>query len=90
MNQMANLALEGGDPRDPEHPVATITHGNQSVEQQQIHAIHDPSITFEEYMYYATITRQEEKHANERFVAASGPKVSRFYSYPSYCPIYRR
>jgi hypothetical protein len=75
MNQMANLALEGGDPRDPTHPVATIAHGNQSVEQQQIHAIHDHSVTFEEYMYYAAITRAEEKEANARFVAAAGPKV---------------
>lgn len=35
---------------------------------------HDPSVTFEEYIYYASITRAEEKIANERHVAAAGPK----------------
>jgi hypothetical protein len=75
MNQLANLALEGGDPRDPDHPVRTISHGNQCVEQQQIHAIHDPSISFEEYLYYANITRAEEKEANDQFVTTAGPKV---------------
>lgn len=34
---------------------------------------HDPSITFEEYLYYADITRAEEAAANERYVAARGP-----------------
>jgi hypothetical protein len=32
-------------------------------------------VTFEEYIYYATITRAEEKIENERFVAAAGPKT---------------
>jgi hypothetical protein len=75
MSQMANLALEGGDPRDPTHPIETITHGNKPVESELIPAIHDPSVTFEEYMYYGAITRAEEKAANERYVAAAGPKT---------------
>jgi len=75
MNQMANLALEGGDPRDPTHPIETITHGNKPVETELIRAIHDSSVTFEEYMYYGAITRAEEKAANERYVAAAGPKT---------------
>ncbi|KAI0147811.1 transmembrane amino acid transporter protein-domain-containing protein [Xylariaceae sp. FL1272] len=32
------------------------------------------TISFEEYMYYAAITRSEEKAANERFVAARGKR----------------
>lgn len=84
MNQMANLALEGGDPRDPTHPVATVIHGNVSVEKQQAHAVHDSSITFEEYMYWASITRAEEKEANARFVEATGPKVSCYISLTQY------
>ena len=36
---------------------------------------HDPNISFEEYMYYASITRAEEKIANEDHVARQGPKT---------------
>jgi len=67
----AALALEGNDPRDPAHPVVG---DNKPVETQLLHNIHDPSVTFEEYIYYATITRAEEKIANERYVADAGPK----------------
>lgn len=35
--------------------------------------IHDPNVTFEEYLYWASITRAEEKEANERYVRARGP-----------------
>ena len=36
--------------------------------------LHDPKVPFEEYMYYASITRAEEKIANEEYVRAQGPK----------------
>lgn len=68
---MANLALEGGDPRDTHHPVAGDA---KAVELALLSSIHDPSITFEEYVYWAEITRAEEKLANERFIAAQGPR----------------
>ncbi|ESZ93670.1 putative N amino acid transport system protein [Sclerotinia borealis F-4128] len=68
---MASLALEGGDPRDPHHP---ITGNAKAVELAMLSSIHDPSITFEEYIYWAEITRAEEKIANEKFIAAQGPK----------------
>ncbi|TGO66012.1 hypothetical protein BOTNAR_0070g00130 [Botryotinia narcissicola] len=67
---MANLALEGGDPRDPHHPVT----GDAKATELALPSIHDPSITFEEYVYWAKITRAEEKIANERFVGAQGPR----------------
>jgi hypothetical protein len=67
----AGLQLEGNDPRDPAHPALG---DNEPVETQLLHGIHDPSVTFEEYIYYATITRAEEKIANGRYVAAAGPK----------------
>ncbi|KAM7187541.1 Transmembrane amino acid transporter domain containing protein [Rhypophila sp. PSN 637] len=35
--------------------------------------LHDPSIKFEEYLYYAEITRKEEHAANELYVASRGP-----------------
>ncbi|KAH6711122.1 transmembrane amino acid transporter protein-domain-containing protein [Leptodontidium sp. 2 PMI_412] len=72
MSTPAGLALEGNDPRDPTHPAF---HNNQPVETQLLHGSHDPSVTFEEYMYYAAITRAEEKAANEQHVAAMGPKT---------------
>ncbi|TEY71225.1 hypothetical protein BOTCAL_0098g00140 [Botryotinia calthae] len=67
---MASLALEGGDPRDPHHPVT----GGATATELTLPSIHDPSITFEEYIYWAEITRAEEKVANEKFVAAQGPR----------------
>lgn len=72
MATLANLALEGGDPRDPHHPIAGDA---QATELAMLQAIHDPNIKFEEYLHYATITRAEEKAANERFVKAQGPKT---------------
>ncbi|TGO37010.1 hypothetical protein BHYA_0108g00060 [Botrytis hyacinthi] len=67
---MANLALEGGDPRDPHHPVT----GDAKATELALPSMHDPSITFEEYVYWAEITRAEEKIANEKFVVAQGPR----------------
>jgi hypothetical protein len=68
----AGLALEV-DPRDAHHPVTGP--GAEPIETQLLHGIHDPKITFEEYMYYGAITRAEEKAANERYVEAAGPKT---------------
>lgn len=68
---LANLALEGGDPRDPHHP---IRGDATAVELAMLSAIHDPSISFEEYVYWAEITRAEEKIANEKFITAQGPR----------------
>jgi hypothetical protein len=64
----ASLALDGGDQRDPVQPAAPL-------ETQLLRAAHDSSVSFEEYMYYAAITRADEKAANERHVAAMGPKT---------------
>ena len=48
----ANLALEGGDPRDVSHPAI---HGHEPAETQLLREIHDPSITFEEYSMYISL-----------------------------------
>jgi len=69
---LAGLALEA-DPRDLHRPV--VGAGAEPIETQLLHGIHDPKITFEEYMYYGAITRAEEKAANERYVQAAGPKT---------------
>ncbi|KAM3069209.1 hypothetical protein ACMFMG_010726 [Clarireedia jacksonii] len=68
----ANLALEGGDPRDAHHP---LSGDAQAVELAMLHSIHNPNITFEEYVYWAEITRTEEKAANERYIEARGPRT---------------
>ncbi|KAL0943172.1 transmembrane amino acid transporter family protein [Colletotrichum truncatum] len=34
---------------------------------------HDPNVTFEEYLYWASITRSEEQEANEKYVRSRGP-----------------
>lgn len=72
MATAANLALEGGDPRDPQH---LLTGHAEPVETQLLRAAHDSSVTFEEYAYWASITRAEEKAADERWRAARGPRT---------------
>lgn len=55
MSNAADLALDGGDPREQvvEEPVGMTA--------ARLHLINDPNICFEEYIYYASITRAEEK-----------------------------
>lgn len=69
---MANMALDGGDPRnEKKNPneymldhghEAEIQNGNFSIEAYHVH--NDPTVSFEEYLHYAAITRAEE-HAYE-------------------------
>lgn len=69
----ANLALEE-DPRDPVNPMAVSHNQEIPIETRLLHAAHDASVSFEEYAYYASITRAEEKAENQKYVAAAGPK----------------
>ncbi|RDW89012.1 putative N amino acid transport system protein-1 [Coleophoma cylindrospora] len=67
----ANLAMDGGDPR-----LSDVTTGGPSkVELAILHAIHDRSTTFEEYIYWAKITRAEEKAADEHYRSMKGPRT---------------
>ncbi|KAI1866753.1 uncharacterized protein JN550_007606 [Neoarthrinium moseri] len=60
MIQPATLVLDGGDPRiSNDHVVPAENYSRRKV-------------SFEEYMYYAAITRAEEKEANKRFIEARG------------------
>jgi hypothetical protein len=64
---LANLALDGGDPRIPSEKNPgqyALEHGHNeggafSVEKAHVH--NDPTILFEEYLHYASITRAEER-----------------------------
>ena len=71
MSNLPGLALES-DPRDAAHP---IDHTHPPVAKQMMRLAHDPSVCFEEYVYYAKITRAEEKIANEKHVEAVGPRT---------------
>ncbi|KAF3012766.1 hypothetical protein E8E14_003045 [Neopestalotiopsis sp. 37M] len=61
--QSASLALDGGDPR--------LNNTGDVVPAENFSR---RDVSFEEYMYYAAITRAEEKEANERFIQARGPR----------------
>ncbi|KAK6205993.1 hypothetical protein LQW54_008058 [Pestalotiopsis sp. IQ-011] len=62
--QSAVLALDGGDPR--------LNNNVDNVVPAETYSRRD--VSFEEYMYYAAITRAEEKEANARYIEARGPK----------------
>ncbi|KAI0887069.1 transmembrane amino acid transporter protein-domain-containing protein [Annulohypoxylon maeteangense] len=66
----ANLALEGGDPRKSLQTENITADGVGRIEH-----FNDRVVSFEEYMYYAAITRAEEEEANARFIAARGPRT---------------
>ncbi|KAF2788446.1 putative amino acid transporter [Melanomma pulvis-pyrius CBS 109.77] len=69
MAQPAGLALDGGDPR-------LQPSGSDPATKR----LHDPSVTFEEYVYYAKIERQREKalpdahHQTRPFKSVFGKK----------------
>ena len=72
MSNMANLALDGGDPRlhvEGESKGEMMTNGGHhggAMVRPQSRPLHDSSITFEEYHYYANKTRAEkEEHAGD-------------------------
>ncbi len=61
MAKMGNMALDGGDPRlsfTDEDKFAG--EGIVAYTRPQLRKLHDPSVTFEEYHYYARIARAEE------------------------------
>ncbi len=58
---MGTLALDGGDVRMDS--VAGIgTDPDAEVSRPATRKLHDPSITLEEYMHYASITRADKQH----------------------------
>ncbi|KAI0379520.1 transmembrane amino acid transporter protein-domain-containing protein [Hypomontagnella monticulosa] len=66
----ANLALDGGDPRK-----SLETKNAPTDVVGQITQTKGRTVSFEEYMYYGSITRAEEVEANARFIAARGPRT---------------
>ncbi|KAI9716609.1 MAG: hypothetical protein M1828_007642 [Chrysothrix sp. TS-e1954] len=66
MSKMGVFALEGGDPRlSTDEGKGVFGESSIAYTRPQMRKLHDPSITFEEYTYYARKTRAEEdKHAD--------------------------
>ncbi len=70
--QMGTLALDGGDVRMGS--TAGIGTGPEAeISRRVARKLHDPSITMEEYMHYASITRADIQHE-----AASGANTYSF------------
>ncbi|EAL94076.1 putative amino acid transporter [Aspergillus fumigatus Af293] len=65
MAQPASVVLDGEDPRLREKERGTfdaVDHGTGTAAIRPQHRkLHDPSVTFEEYYYYAQLTRAEEE-----------------------------
>ena len=68
MATAANFILSGGDPQ-------RIDRSNEPVETQLLRAAHDPSVSFEEYLYWASVTRLQEREANERYLEKRGART---------------
>jgi len=76
---LANFALDGGDPRMEKNPGAyALEHGHEdglaagfSIEAAHVH--NDPSILFEEYMHYARLTRAEEREYEGNIIKRKDP-----------------
>lgn len=64
MATMANLALEGGDPRDVAHPAI---HGHEPAETRLLREIHDPSVSFEEYSEFSIFHLVSKNPLNSTF-----------------------
>ena len=61
MAQLAAMALDGGDPRLADKEGEFAGQGIVAYTRPQMRALHDKSITFEEYHYYALQSRAEEE-----------------------------
>ena len=62
MAAMAPMALDGGDPRLNDKEGEFAGQGIVAYTRPQMRALHDPSIPFEEYHYYAGQAREEERN----------------------------
>lgn len=78
MAQLGTMALDGGDPRLADKEGEFAGQGIVAYTHPQMRALHDKSITFEEYHYYALQSRAEEE-ANHR-TGHSGAETRGFLS----------
>ena len=58
---LGTLSMDGGDPRlGSAAGVGTANDGG--ITRHEIQKLHDPSVSFEEYLHYAAITRADTRH----------------------------
>jgi hypothetical protein len=62
------IAADGGDPRMPDTVIRDDNGPNSPINR----LLHDPSVTFEEYRYYAEKTRVEEDEAAKTAAPSKG------------------
>ena len=74
MAQMGAMALDGGDPRLPHKDGELAGQGIVAYTRPQMRPLHDKSITFEEYHYYALQSRAEEDLDHRTGQNASGTR----------------
>ena len=74
MAQMGAMALDGGDPRLPHNDGELAGQGIVAYTRPQMRPLHDKSITFEEYHYYALQSRAEEDLDHRTGQNASGTR----------------
>ena len=61
MAKVGTMALDGGDPRLGGLEGELAGQGIVAYNRPQMRALHDPSVSFEEYWYYSQQTRAEEE-----------------------------
>ena len=64
MAKPALMALDGGDPRLSAEEGTFAGQGMVAYTRPQMRALHDPSVSFEEYFFHAQQTRAEEDQDN--------------------------
>lgn len=79
MAQLGAMALDGGDPRLADKEGEFAGQGIVAYTRPQMRALHDKSITFEEYHYYALLSRAEEE-SNHRMGRNNGAETRGFLS----------
>lgn len=72
---MSTHAIESVDAPTPQDEKVTSTSEAPQIRQRVwgLAARVDPSVTFEEYQYWAKIEREEEAEDNRRYIAERGP-----------------
>ena len=68
---MGNLALEGGDPRGNSisgtHPDPIMGTPGTATTSALTHKLHDPNVSFEEYLHYAKISRENARYEDQDY-----------------------
>lgn len=73
--QMGLIAGEGGDPRRPSVQEIGVEGGHRMAPRSKMH---DPSVTIEEYMHFASIARQHPNESPGTTLPSNGRLFNKF------------